>query len=45
MDKELQENKALFPDDAMLENSEVFHYLGEEADQLYNSLWKEVKSS
>ena len=45
LDKELQENKALFPDDAMLENSEVFHYLGEEADQLYNSLWKEVKSS
>lgn len=44
LDSELQENKAIFPDDDMLVNMEVFKYLGEEADHLYNDLWKEVKS-
>lgn len=44
LDPELQNNKALFPDMEQLTNCEVFRYLGEEADMLYNSLWKEVKS-
>jgi len=43
LDKELQENTALFPTDDMLKNSEVFKYLGDEGDSLYNDLWKEVK--
>ena len=43
LDKELQENTALFPTDDMLKNSEVFKYLGDEGDGIYNDLWKEVK--
>ena len=35
---------ALLPDTDELENSEVYSYLGTEADDLYNALWKEVKS-
>ena len=45
LDKELQENKAVFPDQKLLKNCEVFEYLGEETDELYNNLWKEVKSN
>ena len=45
LDKELQENTALFPTDDMLKNSEVFKYLGDEGDSLYNDLWKEVKGN
>ncbi len=44
LDQELQEDKALFPDLDSLEGSEVFQYLGDEADGVYNALWKEVKS-
>jgi len=44
LDPELQNNKALFPDTDELEHSEVFQYLGDEVDMIYNRLWKEVKS-
>ena len=44
LDPEYQENKAVFPDTDKLKNSEVYSYLGTEADDLYNALWKEVKS-
>lgn len=44
LDPELQNNKAVFPDAEQLTNCEVFRYLGEDADLLYNRLWKEVKS-
>ena len=44
LDPEYQENKAVFPDTDKLENSEVYSYLGTEADDLYSALWKEVKS-
>ncbi len=45
LDEELQENKALFPDAEDLgDKSEVFNYLGSDADNFYNELWKEVKS-
>lgn len=44
LDPEYQENKSVFPDTDELENSEVYSYLGTEADDLYNALWKEVKS-
>ena len=43
--EDLQQNKAVFPDWDSLENAEVYQYLGEEADSLYNELWKEVKSN
>ena len=45
LDPELKDNKAVFPDDAMLKNSEVYQYLGDEVDRLYNDAWKEVKSN
>ena len=44
LDPEYQENKSVFPDTDELENSEVYSYLGTAADDLYNALWKEVKS-
>lgn len=45
LDPELKSNKALFPDEDMLKNSEVYQYLGDDADSLYNDAWKEVKSN
>lgn len=45
LDKEMQENQAVFPDREALWNSEVFSYLGDETDAIYNRLWKEVKSN
>lgn len=45
LDKELQENKAVFPDVDSLKNYEVFKYLGPDVDSMYNELWKEVKSN
>lgn len=45
LDENIQNNKAIFPDTDKLVNCEVFQYLGDEADTLYNELWKEVKSN
>ncbi len=45
LDEDLQQNKAVFPDWDSLTNAEVYQYLGDEADSLYNELWKEVKSN
>lgn len=45
LDEEIQNNKALFPDIDSLKDSEVFEYLGDEVDAVYNELWKEVKSN
>lgn len=45
LDDELKTNKALFPDIASLTNCEIIQYPGEEADALYNELWKEVKAN
>lgn len=45
LDEELQNNKAVFPDIESLDNCEVFQYLGDEVDTIYNDLWKEVKSN
>ncbi len=44
LEPELQNNKSIFPDLDHLEDSEVFQYLGDEDDAVYNALWKEVKS-
>ena len=44
MDEEYRENTSVFPDTSKLTNSEVFQYLGTEADDLYNRLWKQIKS-
>jgi len=44
LDEEMQNNRYVFPDIDSLINCEVFNYLGEETDTVYNDLWKEVKS-
>ncbi|WP_434309381.1 ABC transporter substrate-binding protein [Hominifimenecus sp. rT4P-3] len=44
MSEEELENEALFPPEDVLERCEVYHYLGEEMDELYNSYWKDFKS-
>lgn len=44
LDEETQNNKAVFPDDELLEACEVYQYLGTEADDLYSALWKEIKA-
>lgn len=43
-DEDLKNDEILFPDEDILENTETFKYLGEEMDQEYYELWKEVKS-
>lgn len=45
LDEEMQNNKAVFPDKDKLTNSEVYTYLGDDVDSIYNNLWKEVKSN
>lgn len=45
LDEDLQNNKSVFPDIDSLVNCEVFRYLGDEVDSVYNDLWKEVKSN
>lgn len=44
LDEEYQNNKSVFPDDELLENCEVYQYLGTEADDMYSALWKEIKA-
>ena len=45
LDEDMQNNKAVFPDIDSLNNSEVYEYLGDETDNIYNELWKEIKSN
>lgn len=44
-DEEIKNSKIAFPDLSQYQNLETFRYLGEEGDELYNSRWKEIKSS
>lgn len=43
-DPEILNNEALFPGNDVLSRCETFHYLGEEAEEKYNELWKQVLS-
>ncbi len=43
-DKEIKNSEIAFPDLTKYNNLETFSYLGEDADNLYNELWKEIKS-
>lgn len=43
-DDEIRNSEIAFPTLSDYEGLETFQYLGEEADALYNELWKEVKS-
>ena len=44
-DEALKNNETVFPDLTKYNNLEVFNYLGKEGDELYNNLWKEIKSN
>jgi len=44
-DEDIRNSEIAFPTLSNYNNLETFYYLGEEADELYNSLWKEVKSN
>ena len=41
---DIRNSPIAFPDLSQYSNLETFRYLGGDADQLYNDLWKEVKS-
>ena len=43
-DDDIRNSSIAFPDFSQYDNLETFTYLGEAGDELYNSLWKEVKS-
>ena len=42
-EEEKEEDTAIFPGDDVLKRCEMFTYLGPEAEELYNRLWKELK--
>ena len=43
-DDDIRNSETAFPDLSKYNNLETFSYLGEDADALYNELWKEIKS-
>lgn len=43
-DEDIRNSEIAFPDLSQYENLETFQYLGPEGEELYNNLWKEVKS-
>lgn len=44
-DEDIKNSEIAFPDLSQYNHLETFSYLGEDADALYNNLWKEVKSN
>lgn len=44
-DEEIRNSEIAFPTGDMLKNSQVYTYIGEDGDKLYNKYWKKVKSS
>lgn len=44
-DEDIKNSEIAFPDLSLYSNLETFRYLGEDADILYNNLWKEIKSN
>ena len=44
-DEDIRNSEIAFPDLGQYNNLEVFTYIGEEGDSLYNEMWKEVKSN
>lgn len=43
-DEDIRNSEIAFPDLSKYNNLETFQYLGEKADRIYNTFWKEVKS-
>ena len=44
-DEDLRNSEVAFPDEETLSRCETMSYLGPEAEEIYNSLWNQVKSS
>ena len=44
-DEDIKNSTIAFPTAEMLKNCEVFKYLGDDVDEIYNNKWKEVKSN
>ncbi len=44
LDTDTQEDPTVFPPDEVLQNLEVYNYLGSEMDDCYCRMWKELKS-
>lgn len=44
-DDDIKNSEIAFPDLSQYDHLETFQYLGAEGEELYNSLWKEVKSN
>ncbi len=44
LDDAIKKDTIIFPDQSVLENCEVYTSLNEEGTNLYNRLWKELKS-
>lgn len=44
-DDAIRNSRIAFPDLSQYEHLETYRYLGEEADEIYNTLWKQVKCS
>ncbi len=43
-DDDIRNSEIAFPDASILDRCDTYKYLGPEGDELYNRLWKEVKS-
>ncbi len=43
-DPAIRNSKVAFPDESELERCETFHYLGDKFTNIYNELWREIKS-
>lgn len=44
-DEDIKNSTVAFPTADMLENCQVYTYIGEDGDELYNKYWEKVKSS
>lgn len=44
LDEEVQTDTTIFADEETLQNCEIYHRLDEEATQIYDYLWKQLKS-
>lgn len=45
LDEEVKSEEEIFPSEEIIENSEVFNYLGTETEKYYTDLWMKIKAS
>ena len=44
LDADVQQEKAIFPDQSVIDNSSVFKYLGSDTEKYYTDLWFKIKT-